>query len=348
MMKKNVFIFLLLACYAAATLANPANTMATEAERQAQLGKAAATLFPGYASLCDLESQIQGVNSPQQRPASPRPAASETARSARPARTPIPPMQVFDNLFFLGNHTVTAWLYGTPAGYVLIDGLNTDQEAQTYILGGMQTLGLDPANIKFVLVTHAHGDHYGGADYIADTLGIDILMSAEDWELAAKTPDHPRFGPAPKQGKVVQDGEVLRFGQSAVTLHLTPGHTAGTLSLIFDVFDQGSLHRAMLWGGTGFNFGPKPELFAEYAASAVKMQQLSKAAGVDVFLSNHVRRDGANILMEKLKQRRPGQDHPFVFGEPGYALFDVLQHCALAQAARFSLQEGQGATKSAQ
>lgn len=307
------------------------------AKLHAQQGQQAATLFPGYASLCDLTSPVQDINAlPARRPTSANSTTSAGSERPRPVRQPIPPMQVFDNLYFLGNHTVTAWLYGTADGYLLIDGLNTDQEAQTYILDGMKALGLDPKQIKHVLITHAHGDHYGGADFIARTIGVDLMMSAEDWQLAEKTPDHPRFGPAPKAGTSLRDGQRISFGQSSLSVHLTPGHTAGTLSLIFDVYDQGKPHRAVLWGGTGFNFGSNPERFQQYAAAADKMEFLSKAAGVDVFLSNHVRRDRANVLMTQLHQRKSGEAHPFVFGEAGYALFHVLKHCALAQAARVS------------
>jgi metallo-beta-lactamase class B len=310
-----------------------------QALQHAEQGLQSAASFPGYASLCDLEATIRNVNAPRSgrdpsRGSAPR---SATGDRSRPAREPIPPMQVFDNLFFLGNHSVTAWLYGTPEGYLLIDGLNNDQEAETDILGGMRTLGLDPGQIKHVLVTHAHGDHYGGADFIADALGIDILMSQPDWDLAASTPPHPRFGPAPRSGKAVIDGQVLRFGESEISLHLTPGHTPGTLSLIFEVLDHGRQHQAMLWGGTGFNFGPNPVIFREYAASAEKMRRLSHQAGVDVFLSNHVRRDQADVLMKALAQREPGGPHPFVFGESGYELFTVLEQCALAQAVRFGV-----------
>ena len=61
-------------------------------------------------------------------------------------------------------------LHGTEEGYVLIDGLNTDEEAEQYIFGGMEALELDPAAIAMILLTHGHGDHYGGADYVTERL----------------------------------------------------------------------------------------------------------------------------------------------------------------------------------
>lgn len=304
-----------------------------EAQRLVQQGLAAKELFPGYTDLCQLDKRIRNVNAPRDRSAQ-RSATPRKPRKARPDRQPLAPMQVFDNLYFLGTHSVSAWLYGTPEGYLLIDSLNTDEEAETYILGGMETLGLDPAAITAILVTHAHGDHYGGADYLAEKLGVEIMMSRPDWRLAAITPPHPRFGPAPQQGITVEDGQELRFGTSSLTVNLTPGHTPGTISPVFAVSDHGEQHHAALWGGTGFNFGPMPEIFRLYAQSAAKLDRAARAADVDVFLSNHPRRDGSVPLMAELAQRAPDAPHPFVLEDKGYALFDMLESCATAQALR--------------
>lgn len=309
----------------------PAQTLAAKGVTAAE-GR-----FEGYSSLCDLDRRIRNVNVPRVKKQ--RPAGTPSDRSPRSAegaqRKPIPPTQVFDNLWFLGTPQVTTWLYGTAEGYVLIDGLNTDEEAQEYVLDGMAQLGLDPSAIEMILVTHGHGDHYGGADYLADTLGVDIFMSQPDWDLVSTLGVHPRFGPPPASGKVVADGDVLHFGRSEMQVHITPGHTPGTVSPVFEVRDGDTRHMAMIWGGTGFNFGPDVGIFEQYADSASKMRTEVKEQEIAVFLSGHPGRDGTLPRLAALADRSAEASHPFVRGQSGLALFDVLENCALAQAARF-------------
>ena len=182
------------------------------------------------------------------------PAAPAGGRGNAPRQTPdratwhAEPVKVFDNLYWLGQTEFSVWAVTTSQGIVVIDTI-FDYSVEDEVVGGLKKLGLDPAQIKYAIVSHGHGDHSGGAKYLQDHFGTRILLSAADWDLLERT-----GGPAPSRDMVVTDGQKLTLGDTTLTMYLTPGHTAGTISTIFPVKDGGSAHTAAIWGGTMFNW----------------------------------------------------------------------------------------------
>jgi metallo-beta-lactamase class B len=187
-----------------------------------------------------------------------------------------PPGKAFDNLYFVGADWVSAWAVKTSDGIILIDALNNQVEAAALIEGGMRKLGLDPAQIRYVVVTHGHGDHYGGAPYLAQKYGARVVMSEADWTMTETKLEFatPVWGAPPKRGArdlSVKDGDRLTLGDTTVTLYVTPGHTMGTISPVFDVSAGGQKHRALLWGGTAFNFGKNVPRLGSYIDATRRM-----------------------------------------------------------------------------
>src|ERR671926_202811 len=105
-----------------------------------------------------------------------------------------PPTRIFDELYYLGTNRVASWAIVTGAGIIQIDSLDDAEEAQRVIVGGYRKLGLDPAQMKYLILTHGHADHFGGAKYLQETYHPRVLMSAVDWDMVAKLP-------APKAGE---------------------------------------------------------------------------------------------------------------------------------------------------
>ena len=246
-----------------------------------------------------------------------------------------PPAKVFDNLYYVGMRGVSAWALTTSQGIIVIDSLDNPMEAQTAIEGGMRTLGLDPTQIKHIVITHGHADHYGGAQYLADKYKAEVVMSEADWaflEGPSAPQARPDRGPIPRRGRAVKDGDRLTLGDTSIEMYVTPPHTPGTLSLIFPVRDGAMSYMAGLWGGTGFVFEPNHENFVTYAASADRFAQMEAMKGVDVILSNHPAYDDALIKIAALKSRTPDK-HPFVTGPNTVARYQmVASQCAQARA----------------
>lgn len=283
----------------------------------------------------------------------PAPAARPTPSDDSLAKLIATPGPVagaaFDNLFYLGSGWVSAWALKTSDGIVLIDALNTAEEVDRLIVGGMKRLGLDPAQIKVLLVTHGHGDHYGGAlrlKEIAAAAPPRVVMSELDWTMTGTQlefasplwPAPPRFDSA--RDVAARDGDVLRQGDAQVLMPITAGHTMGTISPIVEVRAGNRTHRAMIWGGTSFNFGRDLPRLEAYIQSTVRMQQLVREQRVDVLLSNHPAYDDTVAKLPKAQaSREAGSPNPYVVGtEVVLRALTVAGECARANKLRFEMQ----------
>lgn len=98
----------------------------------------------------------------------------------------VTPTRVFDNLFYIGTRNVGAWAVKTSQGIILINALHTRWVTST-LLPGLKKVGLDPADVKYVIVTQGEGDHYGGAKYFQDKYSSWVMMSPADWDGLARS-----------------------------------------------------------------------------------------------------------------------------------------------------------------
>jgi metallo-beta-lactamase class B len=264
---------------------------------------------------------------------------------AKMKELPLEPMQVMDELYFLGNYWTSSYAVKTSDGIVIIDALDNADEAEHYIEGGLRKLGFNPADIKYVIVSHAHGDHYGGANYLKQKFNPRIVMSEIDWKVFDDPKFDPKriplFDPPPQRDMAVNDGDTITLGSTAFKLHVIPGHTLGTLATVFTVHDHGEAHRAVAWGGTAYNFGPLPDRLQLYSDTTVKYREILDQEKADVLLSNHVVFDAAVAKMAALKARMPGDPNPYVVGQDTVQRFlTILGECALATKAY--VEAGQG------
>ena len=125
--------------------------------------------------------------------------------------------------------------------------------------------------MKYVIISHAHGDHVGGAKLMQDRLQARASSWADpDWELIEGSVNRFPNG-KPKRDIVATDGQKITLGDASVTLVATPGHTDGTLSMIFQVKDNGKPLTVAYSGGTAFNFPNDVPHFDIYIASQRKM-----------------------------------------------------------------------------
>jgi metallo-beta-lactamase class B len=221
------------------------------------------------------------------------------------------PYKVFDNLYFVGTKIHSSWALTTTDGIVLIDTL-FDYAVEPEIVDGLKTVGLDPRRIKYVLISHAHGDHDQGAALLQSRYGAKIVMGAADWDSTLQRPASAPGG-VPKRDVVVgSEGTKITVGDATVDVIATPGHTPGTLSYIFKVRDKGRSIVVAYAGGTAFNFPRRAENFAIYRDSQNKMARAAAAAGATIVMTNHTEFDRAydRVRIAQLP-RSAGDKHPY-------------------------------------
>jgi len=219
------------------------------------------------------------------------------------------PFKMFDNVYYVGLKEYGSYLITTSQGLILIDA--TYDHTAPLVLDNIRTLGFDPKNVKYLLITHAHGDHAAGTKVIKDATGARVVMAAGDWTMyEAPARGRGAAPPAPKVARdiVAKEGDTIMLGDTSIKLFVTPGHTPGCLTMEYTVYDNGKPYTAITLGGSGF---PSLELLDVYMQSH---QRMRARPGVEVMLSDHPYMADFYNLQSTLAARKPGEPNPFVIG----------------------------------
>lgn len=263
-------------------------------------------------------------------PSEPRPAAAAATGAPRPPPKETwyaEPAKVADNLYFLGTKIHSSWAIVGSDGIIVLEALY-DYAASDEILGGMKKLGLDQSKVKYVILSHAHADHDGGARLLQDNFsGAHLIYGKEDWDAVDKSINHA--GGKPKHDMVGTDGMKVSVGDASVQIVTMPGHTPGTLSFLFEVRDNGKPLRIAYIGGTAIPFNATAAYYDGYMASSKKMANAAAAYRATALLSNHSEFDDAWLKAHSAANRAAGESNPFEVGADAVArYFSVVAYCA--------------------
>ncbi len=265
-------------------------------------------------------------------PPPPAPRAAAPA-AAGPRRDPpretwlAAPAKVGDNFYFLGTKIHSSWGLVGRDGIIVLEAL-FDYAVADEVVGGLRKLGLDPNRVKYAVMSHAHGDHDGGAAYLQDTMkDMHLVYGVEDWKLVAS-----RQGQKPKHDMDGTDGQVLSVGDASITIVTMPGHTAGTLSYLFEFKDNGRPIRVAYVGGTAIPFDETSAWYDTYIASSKKMAKAAADYGATALISNHTEFDNGYYKAHTAAARTErGLANPFEVGRDGVSrYFTVVERCAEA------------------
>lgn len=208
-----------------------------------------------------------------------------------PPAQAIEPWKPFDNVDYVGICWVSAWLIHTDDGIVLIDTLYGPFTEQ--LIGNIEKVGVDMADIKYVLMTHGHFDHAGGAAVLKPLLpNATFAMTQVGWDEAiasAEASKGRRQWEMIEPEMVLKDGDTIELGGMSISVIETPGHTWGTASYLYDVKDGEETYRAITIGGLGLNAIEGPSQVEAYIDSVDRIKALveNKQDNIQVHLTTH-------------------------------------------------------------
>ncbi|MDR3682873.1 MAG: subclass B3 metallo-beta-lactamase [Geothrix sp.] len=154
---------------------------------------------------------------------------------------PQPAHRIAGNVSSVGTAELGCYLITGSQGHIL---LNTGlADSPPLILANLQSLGIDPKDIRILLTNQAHFDHVGGFAEMRQRTGAKVYATAGDAPLlrdggASDPGGLSTFAPV-RVDHVLKDGEVITLGDISLTVIATPGHTPGSVSYQMTVRQDG-------------------------------------------------------------------------------------------------------------
>lgn len=175
----------------------------------------------------------------------------------------VEPFRIFGDLYFVGDRKACPHLIDTGDGLILIDTGYGNEMA--YLFENIRTLGFRVEDVKIIIHSHGHYDHFGATEAIRNLSGAKVYMSKADTDMLRQMPErgltHFSCVPGasiPWPDVELEDGDHVVLGNTDITCVLSPGHTPGTLSFFFDMTQDGRTLRVGYLGGAGLMTMTKP------------------------------------------------------------------------------------------
>jgi len=228
----------------------------------------------------------------------------------------IAPFKVMDNVYYVGPGSVSVWFVPTSAGLILFD---TAQEPYVdYVIDNIRKVGFDPKNIKYILLTHGHLDHFGGANKIKALSGARVALTEGDWnfmEQQAKARPPKAGDEPPARDMVIKEGDTITLGDTKVKVYVLPGHTPASPAYELTVYDNKKPYKGFVFGGPGPRNGV--EGGTEFLKSIERLEKnftdVQVALNVHSFLNSYPYPNNMGLLeMRDVKAKNPNGPNPFI------------------------------------
>ncbi len=163
--------------------------------------------------------------------------------AARVPRLGLGPATIVPGVHMLGGlQPSAAYAIETPEGLVLVDSGLDDNAGP--LRAEMARLGLNWRRVRAVFLTHTHGDHCGGAQFLRALAKAKVYAGRGDAPtLRAGSPREAFFSTFHMPGRVphpttvdveLSGGEVFDFGDVRIRAIAAPGHTSGSICYLME------------------------------------------------------------------------------------------------------------------
>jgi len=206
---------------------------------------------------------------------------------------PFPPHKIADNLYYVGTEDLSSYLVRTDDGLILINP--SFEDSVPLIQASVEKLGFRFADVKILLISHAHDDHAAGAALVKKLTGAKFMVMDRDvpeiTEGGKGDFHYPNMRwPPVAVDRTLHDGDTVRLGNAVLTAHLTPGHTKGCTTWTIPVSSKGQKLNAVIVGSPNVNAGYRlvgntqyPEIAQDFERTFTVLQSLP----CDIFLGAH-------------------------------------------------------------
>ena len=220
------------------------------------------------------------------------------ASADRGGQQPAEPFRIAGNLHYVGANDVAAFLITGPEGHVLIDGGYPGTAPM--IVASIAKLGFDIRDVRVLLNTDPHGDHAGGLAELQRASDAELWASEASAPVLASGGDDPdmalplralvRLGiagyPAARVDHRFADGDTIRVGTTAITAHVTPGHTRGCTSYSIPVREDDRVLSAVSACSLVVLYGMR---YPEQGAELQRTFRVLRSLEADIWVTSHAR-----------------------------------------------------------
>ena len=253
---------------------------------------------------------------------------------SHPWKFHVRPFRIAGGLYYVGNSSVSSHLIDTGEGLILLD--SAFPQTVYLLLESIRRLGFDPDDMAYIVHCHGHYDHFGGTKAIVEVAGAQTFLGEADREILESRPElswAPEYGvefhETFRVDTPLRDGDVVSLGHTSIECVHTPGHTAGSMSYFFALYEKEQTYKAGIHGGPGLNtltdeyleeYGLPRSRRADYMKSLEKLKRRT----VDIHLGAHPDQNdtfGKRAVMTE-------QTNPFIDREAWPRFLDKLEKAA--------------------